>query len=141
MRKVFICCMFLFLANNISAQKRIFDCQLSNDDYQVFIKMNLYEQNISIPGQEIFGKLAGYFGSKRSVMIWPIVKAKVENDSVATIQLINDLGSEDLSCTLSFQKDGSYLLHQDDGSTLKIVVNSKYVKIPKTLKLYRKENK
>ena len=40
--------------------------ELVNDEYQVFIRMNLYAQDISVPGQEIYGELPGYFGSKRS---------------------------------------------------------------------------
>ena len=110
-----------------------------NDEYQVFIRMNLYAQDISVPGQEIYGELPGYFGSKRSPLVWPFTSASVQSEKKATVHLVNDYGSEDLFCTLVYDKEKqTYLLHKEKGSTLKIVVNRKYVKIPQDLPLRKK---
>lgn len=138
MKKLFLILLLSFYFINNEAQKSIFNCELTNDEYRVYMKINLYDQNVRVPGQDIYGDLPGYFGNKDSQLVWPVVKSKLVNDSIAEIQLINDYGSEDLSCTLSLNNDGSYTLHQDEGSTLKIVVKNKYVKIPGSLKLKRK---
>ncbi|MBF1447962.1 MAG: hypothetical protein HXN55_11410, partial [Prevotella nigrescens] len=45
----------------------------------------------------------------------------------------NDYGSEDLEASLTYNGDGSYTFKQLKGSTINIVVNNKWVKLPKTL--------
>ena len=55
--------------------------------------------------------------------------------------IINDYGSEDLMAKLVVENDSTYLLKQINGSTLKIVVDNKWVKLPKTLEMKRKSNK
>ena len=45
----------------------------------------------------------------------------------------------DLNATLTQLTDSTYQLHQDDGSTLRIVVNSKWQKLPKSLVFKRKK--
>jgi hypothetical protein len=61
------------------------------------------------------------------------------NGTKAKISIINDYGSEDLTATLTYEKDGSYVLKQEQGSTIKIAVNKKWVKIPSKLVFRKKE--
>ena len=53
----------------------------------------------------------------------------------ATLSLINDYGSEDLTATLTMKNDSTFTLRQDDGSTLKVPDKGKWMKLPKELEL------
>lgn len=111
----------------------IFCGRIENDEYQVWIEMNLYENNVQVPQQDILGELPGYFGAVRDSRKWLIVDATVKRQT-ATLTIVNDYGSEDLMATLTHNPDGTFTLTQKEGSTLKIAVNNKWVKLPKTLK-------
>lgn len=111
-----------------------FKAHLVNDEYQVWLDIDFYNNSIAVPGQDIFGSLPGYFGAKRDTRKWIISEAAVKGNT-AHLLIINDYGSEDLTAELKKNKDGSYTLTQLKGSTIKIVVNRKWVKIPKDLVL------
>lgn len=110
----------------------IFRGRLENDEYQVYIVMDFYNKNVVCPRQEIFGENPGYFGSKRDNRKWIIEDAAPKGNS-ARLVIINDYGSEDLDARLTRNHDGSYTLERLEGSTMKIAVNGKWVKIPKKL--------
>ncbi len=114
------------------ADSTIFTGKIVNKEYQVWIEMDFKHQNILTPGQEIFGLVPGYFGARRDTRKWIITDTSVKG-KVATVTIINDYGSEDLEAQLTYQDDGSYLLERLSGSTMKIVVNRSWVKIPKKL--------
>ena len=102
----------------------------------VYLDINLYDNDIKVPGQDIFGNVPGYFGASRDSRKWLITSAKLDGTNKASLDIINDYGSEDLTATLTFNpKDNTYLLKQTGGSRLKIVVNRKWVKIPMELVL------
>lgn len=102
------------------------------------MRINFYEQNIIIPGQELYGELPGYLGKLRNSFCWVVTGCHIENDTKATIQLINDFGSEDLTATLSLKNDSIYVLKQESGSTIKVPRNGKWQKLPKVLELKRR---
>ena len=110
----------------------IFKGRIENAEYQVWIEMNFYENNVKVPQQTVLGELPGYFGAKRDSRKWLILDTDIKGN-IATITLVNDYGSEDLVATLTRNADGTYTLAQKSGSTLKIAVNNKWVKIPKKL--------
>lgn len=114
------------------ADSTIFTGKIVNKEYQVWIEMDFKHQNILTPGQEIFGLVPGYFGARRDTRKWIITDTSVKG-KVATLTIINDYGSEDLEAQLTYQDDGTYLLERLSGSTMKIVVNRSWVKIPKKL--------
>lgn len=116
-----------------------FHAYLYNNEYEVYLKINLYDQDVEVPGQELYGPLPGYFGKKHNSFCWVITAAEVKNDKTATLSLINDYGSEDLTATLTVQNDSTYILKQEKGSTLKVPKNSKWQKIPKILELKRQK--
>jgi hypothetical protein len=77
-----------------------FKAYLYNDEYEVYLRINFYDQNIKIPGQELYGDLPGYLGRKNHSFCWVMVSAKIESEDKATMTLINDFGSEDLTALL-----------------------------------------
>lgn len=115
----------------------VFRGYIYNAEYQVYIKMDFYKNNVKVPMQEIYGELPGYFGAKRDSRLWLISSAKITNKKTAKLSITNDYGSEDLSATLSYNYDGTYTLKQGDGSRMKIVVNRKWVKLPNEIKFTR----
>lgn len=114
-----------------------FRAYLSNNEYNVFLRINFYEQDITVPGQDLFGQVPGYLGKKNNSFAWLITSAKINGDK-AKLQLINDYGSEDLTATLTRKNDSIYVLKQESGSTLKVPNKSKWLKLPKTLEFKRK---
>ncbi len=141
MKRIIIAIVSLAITLTTYAQNlKVFKGYLYNNEYQVYLDIDFYQKNILVPNQEIFGQLPGYFGAKRDTRKWLITDAKISNDSTAQISIINDYGSEDLSATLHRDKNGQYILKQGEGSPIKIVVNRKWVKIPKTLILTKIEN-
>lgn len=131
---------FLCATTIFSQEYKPFKGYLYNAEYQVYLQINFYEKDVKPAGQELFGELPGYLGSKRDVRQWLITDAKINKDRTADLSIINDYGSEDLMAKLVVENDSTYLLKQINGSTLKIVVNNKWVKLPKTLEMKRKSN-
>ena len=134
MKRTLVTTFLLSVVLSIEAQYMgVFKGYLYNDEYQVYINMDFYRNNIKVPGQEIFGELPGYFGSKRDGRKWLFVAAELKDSITAKLTITNDYGSEDLEAILRRLPDGSFELQQNDGSTIKIAVNRKWVKIPKRL--------
>ena len=103
----------------------VFHTYIYNEEYKVYLDLNLYEQNIRVPNQDVFGEVPGYFGAVRDSRKWLVASAKVVGWNKA-----------ELDITLTFNpNDNTYLLKQTGGSRLKIVVNRKWVKIPMELVL------
>lgn len=129
--------MFVLLVSvKLAAQSnKVFHTYIYNDEFKVYMDINLYDNNVIVPNQELFGETPGYFGAKRDERKWLITSAKIDGKNTATLEIVNDYGSEDLTATLTFNpEDGSYVLKQKSGSRIKIVVNRKWVKIPTELK-------
>jgi hypothetical protein len=138
MKKIITIIIFAFLLSPALAQenKEPFHAYLINKEYNVYLRINFYQENISVPGQELYGKLPGYLSKQHNSFCWLITSAEVEGNK-ATLQMINDYGSEDLTATLTAESDSVYVLKQIEGSTLKIPNNGKWQKLPKTLELRR----
>lgn len=136
MKKLFILMFVLLVSVKLAAQSnKVFHTYIYNDEFKVYMDINLYENNVIVPNQELFGETPGYFGAKRDERKWLITSAKIDDKNSATLEIANDYGSEDLTATLTFNpEDGSYVLRQKSGSRIKIVVNRKWVKIPTELK-------
>ncbi len=142
MKRSFIILFLVAMTMHVYAQKdsTSFKGYLYNEEYQVYIDMDFYN-NLSVPGQEIFGKLPGYFGAKRDTRKWLFTSVKIKNPKTAKIGIINDYGSEDLNATLTKNDQNSYTFTQDNGSSIKIAVNRKWVKIPSKIIFTRITNK
>ena len=98
--------------------------------------MNFYDNNIEVPGQELLGTMSGFLGDSIDSRKWLITSAKIRKN-VATLEIINDYGSEDLVATLTKNSDNTFTLKQIDGSRIKIARNRKWQKLPKELVFVR----
>ena len=121
----------------IHTNDSIFKAHLVNDEFQVWMDIDFYHNNITVPRQEIFGEVPGYFGAVRDTRKWIISDATIKGKK-ALLTIINDYGSEDLKAELKLNSDGTYTLTRLEGSNMKIVVNNKWVKIPKDITFYVK---
>lgn len=124
------------VAQNKQAQP--FKGIIGNAEYKIYIQMNLYDNNITVQGQEIFGELPGFIGDSIDSRKWLFTTARVKNNT-ARLEVTNDYGSEDLVATLTRNKDNTYTLKQVEGSNLKIARNRKWQKLPKELIFVPKE--
>lgn len=109
-----------------------FHAYLFNNDYDVYMRLDLYGESITVPGQELYGELPGYLGKKHNSFCWLITSSKIDGDK-AELQMINDYGSEDLIATLTVENDSIYVLRQVEGSTLKVPKDGKWQKLPSKL--------
>lgn len=112
-----------------------------NKEFNVYLTIDFYHNDVVVPGQEIFGEMPGFFGDKRDARKWLFTAAEITAPTTATISITNDYGSEDLEATLEKQADGTYVLKQEKGSALKIARNSKWVKLPKKLTFTKRRNR
>ena len=147
MKRTFFLLSFMTLAFCAPAQDkgaqtasgdRSFKGYLFNDEYDVYLRINLYDQDIEVPGQELYGRLPGFMGKRHNSFYWVITSATVDDERHAKIALINDYGSEDLTATLTRKNDSIYVLRQESGSALKMPKSGKWQKLPKTLEMKRK---
>ena len=141
MKRTFFIATALFFALSVFAQdSTAFKGKIVNDEYQIWIEMDFDQQAVIVPEQEIFGEVAGYLGAKRDPRKWIVTSVEMKNKTTARLEIVNDYGSEDLTATLTLNGDGTFTLKQLDGSTIKIAVNKKWVKLQKTLVFKRKDD-
>ena len=119
---------------------RPFRANIFNKDYDVLLNINLYDNDIIVPGQEVFGLMSGYLVKTGTTFYWFVTSAQISDDGQqATLFLTNDYGSEDMTALLTCDTDSTYTLKQLKGSTLKVPKGGKWQKLPKTLTLKRKK--
>ena len=146
MKHLFILFLPALLSVTATAQKAEqkadgpFRANLSNKEFLLRMHINFYDEDITIPGQEAFGQMAGYLTKDGTTYCWLVVKADVE-DNKAKLVMSNDYGSEDLTAELTVQGDSLYVLHHLSGSTLKVPNKGKWQKLPKTIELRREKTK
>ena len=138
--KVIFSALLLLLPTLIWAQKQgeSFRAYLYNNTYNVYLRINFYDQDVTVPGQELYGRLPGYLGKLHNSFCWVITSCDIKSEKKAELQLINDFGSEDLNATLTRENDSIYVLKQGAGSTIKVPNNGKWQKLPKIVELKRK---
>lgn len=132
--KFWICALLLTLSVTSIAEDGIFRARIYNKEYDVFLKINLYEETEMIPGQDILGQTYGYLKKSTDQRVWIITGVEIDKSGKsAQLEMINDYGSEDLTATLTFESDSTYTLKQEMGSTLKVAGKGKWIKLPKTM--------
>lgn len=139
MKKLIVLFLIFLPYLTLRAQNTVepFRAYLSNNEYEVYLRIDFYDETITIPGQELYGQLPGYLGKKNNSFCWVITSAKIQ-DRTAHLAMINDYGSEDLTAILTAKNDSLYELRQVEGSTLKVPKNGKWQKLPKTLEFKRR---
>ena len=138
MKKIIATTLFLLSLLQANAQEKSgpFRAHLFNKEYNVFLKIDFYKQDITVPGQDLYGQLPGYLSKRSNTFCWLITSVDMKGKT-ATLQMINDYGSEDLTATLTAENDSVFVLKQIDGGTLKVPNNGKWQKLPKTIELKR----
>lgn len=132
-KKWILACLSFFFGTAAFAQE-VFKTRILNKEYDVFMQINLYEENVKIPGQDILGETFGYLKKNTDSRVWAITGVEISKDGKkATLEMVNDYGSEDLTAELTMQDDGTYMLKQIEGSTIKVAGKGKWIKLPKIL--------
>ena len=134
---IFICSLFSLVAKS-QENNYMFKGYFFNSEYNVYLKIDLHGEGIIVPDHELFGQLPGYLGKKNNSFFWLITSKTVKNKKNATIELINDYGSEDLSASLFLKNDSTLVLKQLKGSDLKVPNKGKWQKLPSELVFKRK---
>ena len=140
MNKLIAISLFCLASIGLKAQSNNspFRAYIYNNDYDVYMRIDFYDQNISVPGQDLFGQVPGFLSKKNYTFAWLITSATIKGDK-AHLSLINDYGSEYLTATLIRKNDSIYVLKQEDGSTLKVPAKGgKWQKLPKTIEFKKK---
>ena len=138
MKKTMILTMLLLLSAVVSAQQELqpFKGYFTNEELEVYMRLNLYE-DMDIPEHELLGPLPGYLAKQHNGFYWLITSATIKNGK-ASVEFINDYGSEDLSATLRMPNDSTLILEQGRGSTIKVPKNGKWFKLPSKITFRRK---
>ena len=130
----------LLCSLGVSAQQNdstAFRAYLYNKEYDVYMRINFYGQDVVVPGQEFYGQLPGFLSKTHNSFCWLVLSAKMSGN-VAELTMINDYGSEDLTATLTCLNDSTYVLRQQDGSTLQVPKDRKWQKLPKELEFKKR---
>jgi hypothetical protein len=140
MKKILFTLILTCLTLTVYAQSDslTFKGYLYNEKYDVYMIINFYKNDITVPHQEIYGKLSGFFGDIHDGRKWLFTSAKITSPNTAELTIINDYGSEDLTAKLKKNTDNTYTLKQIKGSVIKIARNRKWVKMPDELIFIRK---
>jgi len=140
MNKYVIIIISLFISINLSAQKdnKVFKGYFYNNEYDIYLIIDLYEMDVEVPNHSMFGNLPGYLGKRLNNFYWLVTSGKIKNNSNAELDMINDFGSEDTKISLKQINDSTFIFRQEEGSTIKIANNGKWQKLPKELKLKKK---
>ena len=83
-----------------------------NDEYNIYLKIDLYSKGIEVPEHEMFGLLPGYLGKKNNNFYWLITSFNVKSNKTANLEFINDYGSEDFIASISKKNDSTFILKQ-----------------------------
>ena len=130
----------LFCATGLMAQQSdstVFKGYLYNKEYNVYMRINFYDRDVVISWQELFGQLPGFLAKEGSSYCWIVTDVEVDGER-ATLELVNDSGSDDLVATLTQQNDSTYLLRQGKGATMRVPNSGKWQKLPQQLTFIRK---
>lgn len=119
--------------------QNIFNTTMFNKEFDIYIVINAYGKNVTIPGQDFMGEMSGYLGDYQYSRKWFILESKEITSNSLMLQICNDEGSEDLEASLTCDNDSTFTLKQLKGSTLKIVRNRKWKKLPSTIVFTKKK--
>jgi hypothetical protein len=128
----------LFTALHMQAQ-RPWKMNLTCPEEKITLRMDLYDESITVPRMEMFGPMNGYLGGD-IYGVWTITSFEIKNNREATLRVSNDLGSETQRITLTQQTDSTWLMRFEGRNVVKRVNGKKLVKIPSSF-LMRKDVK
>lgn len=118
-----------------------FKGRFDNKEFDVYIVLDAYHNNVTVPDQEVYGEMPGYLGDCQDGRKWLFTASAIKDAKTIELSVVNDYGSEDLAATFSLKKDGTYVLRQEKGSDLKIARNRKWLKLPKEMVFVRNDDR
>ncbi len=121
----------LAVAGNVAAQGP-WKMNLTCEAEKIVLKMDLYEESITVPRMEMFGPMNGYLGGN-IYGVWSITSFDIKNDREVTLRVSNDLGSETQRIELTQQTDSTWLLRFAGRNVVKRSDGKKLIKIPAEL--------
>lgn len=126
-----------FIIGQISYAQTTFKGHFYNKEYNIYLIVNLHEKDVEVPNHEILGLLQGYLGKRNNSFYWLITNSEINSSKKATIELINEYGSEDLVAELQFVNDSTISMKQKKGNSIKVPNNGKWLRIPKEINLIK----
>ena len=135
--------LYLFLhtvAVSWAQNDTIFTRTVYNSENDIYMIMDFQKKSLTLPGQDFMGEMAGYIGDYQDARKWLILDAEIIDEHNASLSIVNDECSEDLEAIITYNEDGTYTLKQGEGSTIKIVRNRKWKKLPKQIIFTKKRD-
>ena len=98
MKRLLLLLVFAVMALGIMAQsdkaESAFNTYVYNEEYQVYLDLCLDGEGVSVPGQDVFGVVPGYFGAVRDSRKWLITSFKHSGKNSVKLDIVNDYGKE-----------------------------------------------
>ena len=111
---------------------------LTCPEEKIDLVMNLYKEEIEVPGMEMFGPMNGYLGGN-IYGVWSITSFKIDSDKNVSLRVSNDLGSETQAIQITQQNDSVWRMEFTGHNVIKRVNGKKLVKIPSVFLMKKKE--
>lgn len=127
------------IALALSARAQVFQGRVDCEELNVYMVMDFEHGQTLAPGHELVGEVSGYMAKNGNGFYWLVTSAKVSGKK-ATLTMINDYGSEDLTATVVQKNDSTYIFTAGKGSTIKLPNKGKWQKMPKEMTFVRIKN-
>ena len=121
----------LACATTLAAQGT-WQLRLTCPQEKINLHIDLHEESITVPTMEDFGPMNGYMNGN-IYGVWTVTSFRIKDDTSATINLSNDLGSETQETLLTQLNDSTWSLKFVGRGVVKRVAGKKLVKIPSEL--------
>lgn len=124
------------LSSDTVDTKRPFEGRFYCSETGVNIYLNLYDENIEVPGFEFLGKMAGYmcgdiYGT------WMLISHAVKGKK-ALLRFSNDIGSDSQNIEFTQVSDSVYTYHAVGGNEIRKASGRKLVKVSGEMNFKRK---
>ena len=129
--------MCLLFATSHAFSDEPFRGTFAGTDFKIQIDIDLYEENVKVPGMEAFGPMNGYMKGTDLYCTWYVSSVREVGQDKALVHFSNELGSETQPVELTLQGDSLLQLKQVKGNWLKKVVGKKLQKLPTELTFKR----
>ena len=125
--------LFLIFAFTLSiVGQEPFNGQYLNNDLKIKLMLNLYKNNIPVPGFELdscYGYLQGSLNGS-----WIILKVKSVDANRAEVRAVSERGSDAQDLLLVYNNEGgTIIISQQKEANIKGVKGRKYIKLPKDM--------
>lgn len=115
------------LVTDSVAAPRPFEGHFVSKELGVHLHLNLYEENLLVPGSEFLGKVHGYM-HKGIYGTWMLITHEIKGRK-ALLRFSNDIGSDSQNIEFEQMNDSVYHLHAVNGNALRKAVGRKLVKV------------